>query len=173
MGGNFLFTSEGVFEFKRNPPLFILIVMGYNFYGGKSMEESKYFINVGIVPREGEEVLVTRRVHKEVGQGGGVLEWAFPGGKQRVGETREECVKREILAETGYEVEPIKQISLRLHPQTSVIIAYYLCRLVSSKQATPQEPHEIAEIAWVKCAELGRLFTSDIDGKVKQELGIP
>jgi len=137
------------------------------------MEESN-FINVGIVPREEEEVLVIRRVNKEVRQGGGVLEWAFPGGKQRVGETREECVKREILAETGYDVEPMKQISLRLHPQTSVIIAYYLCRLVSAKPvAAPQEPHEIAEIAWVERTKLAELFTSDIDLKVKQELGIP
>jgi len=38
--------------------------------------------------------------------------------------------------------------------------------------AQPKEPHEIAEIKWVKPEEILKLFTTDLDPKVKQELGL-
>jgi len=117
--------------------------------------------------------LVIRRRVLEKGSDGSSLQWAFAGGKQQFNETREECVKREVLAETGYDIEPNKQISLRVHPQFPVIIAYHLCFLNSQEPITkPQEPHEIAEIKWVKPEEIKKLFTTDLDPKVANELGI-
>lgn len=136
-------------------------------------EESKTFINVGIVLNERGEVLMIRRAKPEKGKDGSILEWAFPGGKQRYKETREECVKREVLAETGYDITPIRQISLRVHPQIDVIIVYHLCSLNQPEPiCTPQEPYEIAEIRWVKPKEILTLCTTDIDPKVKVELGL-
>ena len=136
-------------------------------------EEAKDFINLAVVVNDKREVLMIRRVKKEVGKEGAILEWAFPGGKQRFGESRSECVKREVLDETGYDVEPIKEISLRIHPQILVFIVYHLCRLVSEKPvAKPKEPHEIAEIKWVKKEEIKNLITTDLDEKVSQELGL-
>jgi ADP-ribose pyrophosphatase YjhB (NUDIX family) len=136
-------------------------------------EESKKFINLGVVLNNKGEVLVIRRVKKEEGEGGSTLEWAFPGGRQRYEEKREDCVKREVCDETGYDVEPIKEISLRVHPQILIMIAYYLCKLKSPDQiCEPKEPHEVAEIKWVKKEELQKLFTTDLDPKVAKELGI-
>jgi len=136
-------------------------------------KESKTFINLGVVLNNKEEVLVIRRVKLETGNDSSVLQWAFPGGKQQLKETREECVKREVLAETGYDIEPIKQISIRVHPQFPVTIVYHLCSLKTSEPAAkPNEPHEIAEIKWVKPKKLKELFTTDIDLKVANELGI-
>ena len=136
-------------------------------------EEAKNFLNLGVVVKQVREVLYIlfiRRVKKEKGENG-VLEWAFPGGRQRLRETREECVKREVLTETGYKVEPIRQISIRKHPQFPVIIVYHLCKLASPKQvAAPAEPHEIAEIRWVTLKELKSLITSNLDPKVEREL---
>ena len=138
-----------------------------------SPKESKAFINLGIVLNSKGEVLVIRRKVLEKGTDGSVLQWAFPGGKQRYQETRKECVEREVLAETGYQVEWLKQISLRVHPQFPVIIAYHLCSLKSPQPvAKPKEPHEIAEIKWVKPSKLKDLFTTDFDPLVKKELGI-
>ena len=135
--------------------------------------ESLNFINLGIVLNKKGEVLMIRRVKKEEGSGGAVLEWAFPGGKQRYDETREECAHREILDETGYDVKPIRQISLRIHPQILVTIVYHLCELNSEKQvAEPREPHEVAEIKWVKPEEVRNLITTDLDSKVAKTLGI-
>jgi ADP-ribose pyrophosphatase YjhB (NUDIX family) len=135
--------------------------------------EVEDFINLGVVINEKNEVLMIRRVKRERGKDGSVLVWAFPGGKQRLNESREECVKREILAETGYEVEPIRQISLRRHPQFSVMIVYHLCQLISQKPvAQPSEPHEIAEIKWVKPKEIKDLITTDLDPLVSQTLNL-
>ncbi len=104
---------------------------------------------------------------------GFVLQWAFAGGKQYFNESREECVEREVLAETGYDIESKKQISVRVHPQFPVTIVYHLCSLKSPEPvAKPKEPHEIAEIKWVKPEKLTELFTTDFDLKVKQELGL-
>lgn len=131
------------------------------------------FINIGIVRNSAGEVLLIKRAKKEKGEGKSILTWAFPGGTQRLNETRKECVAREILAETGYKIESIKEISFRRHPQFPVFIVYHLCRLVSPKPiARAKEPHEIAEIRWVKPKEIKKLFTSDFDLKVRQELGL-
>ncbi len=137
-----------------------------------SKKEAKDFINLGIVVNNGE-VLMIRRVEKETGKKGAILEWAFPGGKQRFSETRTECVEREVLDETGYDVESVREISLRIHPQISVFIVYHLCRLKSEKPiAKPKEPHEIAEIKWIKKQEIKNLITTNLDEKVSQELGL-
>jgi len=146
--------------------------IGYN-ENMKKLEEAEDFINLGIVVNDKNEVLMIRRKQKETGKGGAVLEWAFPGGRQRFDETREECVKRKVLARTGYEIEPIRQISLRIHPQFPVMIVYHLCELVLPEPiAKPSEPHEIAEIKWVSPSQIKNLITTILNPDVAKELGI-
>jgi len=114
-----------------------------------------------------------RRVKKEPGKDGSILEWALPGGKQRFSENRRQCVEREVLDETGYQVESIKEISSRVHPQILVFIVYHFCKLKSKITiAKPKEPHEIAEIKWVKKEKIKKLITSSLDEKVSQELSL-
>lgn len=135
--------------------------------------EIEDFINLGVVFNNKGEVLVIRRVKEEVGSNGSVLTWAFPGGKQWLNESRRECVEKEILAETGYAVYSVREISLRHHPHFPVVIVYHLCKLTSPKPvAKPSEPHEIAEIRWVEPEEIKTLFTTDLDPKVSRELGL-
>lgn len=139
----------------------------------KNPEESKKFVNLGIVFNEKREVLMIRRNRPEEGKEGSILIWAFPGGKQRFSESREECVKREILAETGYAVESLRQIALDFHPQFPVMIVYHLCRLISSEPvAEPSEPHEVAEVRWVKPEDIKGLIKTALNPKVAKELGI-
>ena len=136
-------------------------------------KESKDFINLGIVVNSKSEVLMIRRVEKETGKNGSVLEWAFPGGKQRFDESRSECVEREVLDETGYDIKSVREISLRVHPQVLVFIVYHLCELKTDKPITkPIEPHEVAEIRWVKKENIRNLITTNLDEKVAQELGL-
>lgn len=135
--------------------------------------ESKTFINVGVVLNDKGEVLVIRRAKPETGADGSVLEWAFPGGRQRFDETREQCEQREVLIETGYDTESIKQICIGVHPQFPVTIVYHLCFLKQPEPiAKPMEPHEVAEICWVKPEQLKKLFTTYLEPKVFAELGI-
>ncbi|HHE76691.1 MAG TPA: NUDIX hydrolase, partial [Candidatus Parcubacteria bacterium] len=117
--------------------------------------------------------LMIRRRKKEKGRDGSILEWAFPGGKQRLEESRKNCVEREILDETGYSVEAAKEITSRIHPQFWVFIVYHLCRLKSEKPtAKPKESHEIAEIKWVKKEDIRSLITTDLDERVAKAIGI-
>ena len=136
-------------------------------------KESQRFINLGVVLNKKGEVLMIRRAVEEIGKNGSILKWAFPGGRQRVNETREECLKREIFVETGYAVEPAHKISLRVHPQFPIVIAYYLCYLTSEKPtAEPAEPHEVAEIRWIKREDIPNFITTDLDQGVKKQLGL-
>ena len=133
--------------------------------------EVEDFLNLGVVLNDKKEVLLIRRVKEEKGRGRAVLSWAFPGGKQQPNETPKECVEREVMDETGYKVESIKEISSRAHPQFPVFIIYHLCRLVEPKPVRkPRELCEIAEIKWVKIKEIKKSFTSDLDPKVAKEL---
>lgn len=135
--------------------------------------ECKNFINLGVILDAKRNVLMIRRAKKEEGKERAVLEWAFPGGKQKYEESREDCIKREVLAETGYDIKSIRQISLRIHPQFLITIVYHLCQLNSPKPvAEPSEPHEVAEIKWVKPEKIRDLITTDLDPLVAKELGI-
>lgn len=133
----------------------------------------KDFINLGVVINDKKEVLLIKRVEREKSSDGSVLTWAFPGGEQRINESRKECVAREILEETGYKVKSVKEISSRRHPQFPAFIVYHLCKLVSPKPVVePSEPYEIAEIRWVKPKEIKKLFTTNLDPRVGRELGL-
>jgi len=135
--------------------------------------ESKSFINLGVVLNDKGEVLMIRRRVLEKGTAGSVLQWAFPGGTQWTNETRQESVKRNILSETGYDIQWDRQIDLAFHPEIPVFIAYHLCSLVSADPiAEPQEPHEIAEIKWVKPEDIKKLISTTLNPKVANELGI-
>lgn len=134
--------------------------------------ESPNFINLGVVLNDKSEVLMIKRVKEEVVAGGSKLVWAFPGGKQKEGESRKESVEREVLAETGYEVTYIKEISLRIPPDLPIIIVYHLCHLKTLQQKQPQQPQEVAEIRWVKTQNIKNLITTSLDPDVAKELKI-
>jgi mutator protein MutT len=130
-------------------------------------------INLGIVINNKGEVLIIKRKIPEKGKTGKILVWAFPGGKQESGETRESAVEREVLMETGYKVKAVKQINMRIHPDTGALVIYHLCELLEENQIQPpSEPHEIEEIKWIKKEEIKNYFTTDIDPQVKKLLGI-
>jgi len=136
-------------------------------------KESQSFINLGVVLDQQGRVLVIRRKKPEKGARGAILGWAFPGGKQRLSESRRACVEREVQAETGYQVEAVKAISMRVHPEFPVVVVYHLCRLKQPKPVSrPKEPWEVEEIRWVKPEEIKNLFTSNLDPKVAAELKI-
>ncbi len=98
------------------------------------VKEAKDFLNLGVVINEQGEVLLIKRVKQEKGRDESVLTWAFPGGKQRLNESRQECVAREILDETGYKVESTKGNFTQVSSPISSI--YYLPSLQISYTKT-------------------------------------
>ena len=58
------------------------------------------YVGVGVVVFRGEEVLLAQRGKKPR-----LHSWSIPGGAQELGETIEDAAHREILEETGLEIE--------------------------------------------------------------------
>lgn len=135
-------------------------------------KQSDRFINAGVIFDSKGRVLLVRRAKKEIGKDGSVLEWSFPGGKQRLSETRAECVRRKVLEKTGYEVKSTREIAMHVHPQFLVIIVYHLCELMSPKLIQEPTDHDYAQMKWVKPGEISELVTSEIDPAVQKLLGL-
>jgi ADP-ribose pyrophosphatase YjhB (NUDIX family) len=64
-------------------------------------------VGVGVVVWRGEEVLLIQR-----GKPPRAGTWSLPGGRQELGETTREAGRREVLEETGLEVEIIHLIDV-------------------------------------------------------------
>jgi 8-oxo-dGTP diphosphatase len=93
-------------------------------------------VGVGAVVLDGDRVLLIRRGNEPMkGQ------WSLPGGALEVGETLVEGVRREVLEESGLEVEPVALIEvfdrisrdpdgrIRFH----YVLADYLCRVTGGE----------------------------------------
>lgn len=68
-----------------------------------------------IIFNEANEFLLTRRSQRNKGNKG---RWEFPGGKLKAGELVEEGLRREIIAETGLQTEPVSKL---VYPYSRVI----------------------------------------------------
>ena len=88
------------------------------------------FVGVGaVIVADGKVVLIKRRYEPLAGR------WSLPGGAVEVGETLEECVAREMLEETGLEVEvgPVIEVFDRISRDEDGRVRYhyvlvdYLC----------------------------------------------
>ncbi|MBI5138916.1 MAG: NUDIX hydrolase [Candidatus Vogelbacteria bacterium] len=141
--------------------------------GQTTSREKASFINLAIVENKAGEVLMIRRVNKEKGGDGSTLEWAFPGGKQQLDQTREDSLARDVLDETGYEVKSVRQLHIRMHPQFPVMVAYHLCRLTKDEPTSaPSQTHEIEEVRWIPTSEIKHLIKTNLDPAVAQVLRI-
>jgi A/G-specific adenine glycosylase len=92
-----------------------------------------HVIAAGVVWKDGR-VLIGRR--KPTGLLGGL--WEFPGGKHRRSESLDDTVKREVLEETGVQVEVVRPLLTVEHAYTHfrITLHAYECRYLSG-DATP------------------------------------
>jgi len=123
------------------------------------MPEDKFKAKVvlALIVKNGKFLLIRRKVPSMK------VEWTFPGGVTRKGETDEEAVIREADEEVNLNVTVQKKLLERKHPNTLVPITYFHCTLKDSQAPKIGQPHEIAEIEWVKADEVINRFTSDTD----------
>jgi mutator protein MutT len=116
------------------------------------------YVGVGaVIVHEGRVVLVKRRYEPLAGQ------WSIPGGAVEIGETLEACVVREMLEETGFDVEvgPVVEVLDRItHDDASRVLYHfvlvdYLCWPIGGElragtdvaEAVLVDPSELAEYA--------------------------
>ncbi|MEH7454415.1 NUDIX hydrolase [Gottfriedia acidiceleris] len=88
--------------------------------------------------------------------------WATPSGCLEQNESIEECCKREVLEETGFEVEVIKQLFIKegISYGFQVEVHYFEVRIIGG-DAKIQDPDQlIYEIAWKSADEILELELS-------------
>lgn len=83
------------------------------------------------------------------------LKWEFPGGKIQVGETPEECLRREIVEELGIQVRVEKGLKSATHRYAAVTVTLYpfICAIESGGIIL----HEHAAVVWLPAEELHTL----------------
>ncbi len=99
---------------------------------------------------ENGRVLIARR-RPEASQAG---LWEFPGGKVRLGESPEQCLKREIREEIGIEIAVGEFFgeSIYAYEDKTIRLLAYRVRATGGELSV----NDHAELAWVAMADLGR-----------------
>jgi 8-oxo-dGTP diphosphatase len=89
------------------------------------------------------------------------LKWEFPGGKIDMGESPEECLRRELVEELGIQVRVGKRLPTTTHhyPTFSVTLHPFVCSIDSGKIVL----HEHAAITWLPPEKLHALDWADAD----------
>ena len=124
-------------------------------------------IGVAVIWNNQQQILIDRR--RPEGLLGGL--WEFPGGKIELGETVEECIKREILEELGIEIEVGDRLITIDHAYSHfrVTLNVHHCRYLTG---IPQ-PIESDEIRWVTLEEIDQFpfpkANSQIIAALRQE----
>ena len=114
------------------------------------------FLGVGALIFEGAKILLVERA-KEPLKG----YWSLPGGVLETGEKLEAAIRREVLEETGLEVEPLSifEIFERIVPDASgrpeyhYVLIDYLCRPTGGRL---QAATDVSQAVWVAEQNLGQ-----------------
>lgn len=112
-----------------------------------------YIVGCGAIVRNREGKFLMVRQMGGYWQG----QWIFPGGKLEIGETLEQCARREFLEETGCEVTVKKLVGayVSYDPTTEfekqVVLVYYLGDRVSGE---PKIGEGVTDIGWFSLQEL-------------------
>ena len=118
-------------------------------------------IGVGAVIVDRDRVLLVCRATEPL-KG----EWSVPGGMLELGEKLRDGVRREVLEETGLEVEPgevldvFDSIFRDEHGRTQYhyVLIDYLCRLISGEARAGSD---VSEVRWVQEDELSAMGLRD------------
>jgi len=101
-----------------------------------------YDVAAGILRKNGRVLIAQRPADKLLG---GM--WEFPGGKMEKGETREMCLRRELIEELGIEVKVGKQVLTLRHAFSHFKITLYVFEVTLIK-GKPRAI-EVADFKWL------------------------
>ena len=96
------------------------------------------------------------------------LKWEFPGGKIEDGESKEDCLKREIREELGLEIEIESALTAVEHhyPEFSLCLYPFLCKWTGGSLAIAEH----AQAIWVSHDELKNYDWAEADAPVVREI---
>ena len=124
------------------------------------------FVGVGVVIFRGDEVLLAQR-----GKRPRRKTWSIPGGAQEVGETVHEAGQREILEETGIQIEILGLVdvvdSISHDEEGNVAFHYTLVDLFAEwRSGEAEAADDVSDVCWVGLDALGtynlRTATHDV-----------
>lgn len=117
-------------------------------------------IGVAVIWNDQKQILIDRRLPQ--GTMGGL--WEFPGGKIEIGETIQECIKREISEELGIEIavgEHLITIDHTYDHLRVTLTVHHSRHLAGVPQAI-----ECDEIRWVSLDELDNFTFPEANGEI-------
>lgn len=96
------------------------------------------------------------------------LKWEFPGGKIEEGESKKECLKREIKEELNVDIDVLKELKTVKHHYSDFSICLYpfLCQIESGIL----KASEHAQIKWVTKDELRPYDWAEADIPIVAEI---
>ncbi len=117
-------------------------------------------IGVAVIWNDEKQILIDRRLPQ--GAMGGL--WEFPGGKIEIGETIEECIKREIAEELGIEIAVGEHLITIDHTYTHLRVTLTVHH--SQHLAGVPQAIECDEIRWVSLDELDEFTFPEANGEI-------
>ena len=120
-------------------------------------------VSAGLVFRHGLLLITQRRPGDHLG---GM--WEFPGGKRQMGESDEDCLKRELAEELGIEVEILGLLETVTHeyPERTVRLKFFQCRWHRHEP----RPIECHAFIWAGAAQLADYSFPAADAQILKKL---
>jgi len=122
-----------------------------------------YQVSAGLIRNNGK-ILITQRPFNDTF--GGL--WEFPGGKQKAGETLEQCLIREIAEELNIKIRVDKKLMSILHTYDHVQITLhvFLCTFLEGMP----EIKGVQNWKWIDLLEIDHYDFIEADKRVIQKL---
>lgn len=96
------------------------------------------------------------------------LKWEFPGGKIEEGESKKECLKREVKEELSLVIEVLDSLEMVEHhyPEFSISLYPFLCKIKSGELSVSEH----AQVKWVTLENLEDYDWAEADIPILTEL---
>ena len=120
-------------------------------------------VTCAVIVRDGK-VLATQRSERMPHP----LKWEFPGGKIKVGESPEQCIKREIIEELGIKIKVVQLFPTVIHSyeKSSIKLIPFLCSMMDEKISLREHKH----YEWVFLSDLNTIDWLEADRKIVEKL---
>jgi 8-oxo-dGTP diphosphatase len=127
-------------------------------------------VGVGAIIRDGPHIVLIRRNQEPA-----IGRWTFPGGVVELGETVHDAIRREVLEETGLEVEVADLILIVdriLHDDAGRIQYHYVILdfLASPVGGALRPGDDSGDARWVSLSELDDLEVTEQAKEIAQKL---